>query len=144
MNIFIQKIFMVQRHCENKTGYIALISVIILGAIGLAIATSLLLLGLGSSRTSFAVEQSDMAKGLANACAEQGLLRIKKESGYVGTTTINFGNNSCSYEIQNPGGQTRIINASGTVGSVIHKVKISISAITPSIIISSWQEVADF
>jgi hypothetical protein len=129
---------------DNRAGYVALISVIILGAIGSLVAVSLLLLGLGSAKTSFAIEQSNMAKALANACAEQGLLRIKKDSGYTGTTIINFGNNSCSYFIQNPGGQSRTIDAKGTVGSIDRKIKILISAITPSITISSWQEVADF
>ncbi len=134
---------MARRRCDNN-GYIALISVIILGAIGLAIATSLLLLGLGSSRASYAIEQSDTAKALANACADQGLLRIKKEPSYSGTTNLNLGAGTCSYTIQNLGGESRIINASGTTGTIIRKVKISISAITPSINISSWQEVADF
>lgn len=131
-------------HDSLQRGYITLISVLIIGAVGLAIATSLILLGLGSSRTGFALEQSDQAKGLAMACAEEALQQIRDSTPFVGAGTVTLGQGTCTYTVTNTGGQTRLIIASGTVGSVVRKVRITISQINPTIIISSWQEVADF
>ena len=51
--------------CNKQcNGFITLVSVLVVGAVGVAIALSLILIGLGSSRTSIAVEQSNQAKAL--------------------------------------------------------------------------------
>jgi len=128
----------------NSDGYITLISVLVVGAIGVAITTSLLLFGLGSSRSSFAIEQSAQARSLADACAEEALQEIRDSTPYTGSDNLSLGQGDCDYTVTSGGGQNRTIDASGTVGTVQRKVKISINAINPSINITSWQEVADF
>lgn len=125
-------------------GFVALISVIIIGAAAVSVAVSLLLLGLGSSKTSFALEQSNQAKSLANACAEQALEIIRENPPYSGTGGLALSYGTCAYTVIDSGGQNRTINAGGTAGSIIRKVKVSVSQITPVINISSWQETADF
>lgn len=127
-----------------QAGYVALITVLVTGAVGVAIAVSLLLLGLGSSRTSFALEQSNQAKALANACAEEALQQIHDSTPFEGSANITLGQGNCSYTVTKQTGQNRTITASGTVGSIVRKVKIIIDKITPNINIVSWQEVADF
>lgn len=129
---------------DRQKGYIALITVLVTGAVGVAIAVSLLLLGLGSSRTSFALEQSNQAKALANACAEEALQQIRDSTSFTGTGNLSLGQGTCSYTVTNDGGENRTVTASGTVGTVVRKVKIIINAINPAIILASWQEVADF
>ncbi|HUQ30264.1 MAG TPA: hypothetical protein VM103_01965 [Candidatus Paceibacterota bacterium] len=124
-------------------GYITLMSVLVLGAIGVAIATSLLLMGIDSSRASFIEVQSGQAKGLADACAEEGLEQVRLASGYTGTGGLTLGQGTCVYTVTSQGGQNRIITASGTVGTIIRKVKIILTSITPLLTISSWQEVAE-
>lgn len=125
-------------------GYITLISVLVLGAVGVAITTSLILLGLGSSRTSFALVQSNQAKALANACAEDGLQQIRDFTPYNDTVTLTLGQGTCTYTVTKLIGQNRTVTASGTIGTVVRKVKITVTAINPTIAVSSWQEVADF
>ncbi|MDO8482877.1 MAG: hypothetical protein Q7S86_03605 [bacterium] len=126
-------------HLENG-GFITLVSVLVVSAVGLSIALSLLLLGLGSSRTGFALYQSAQARGLANACAEESLRLVKNSLLVLGTSTLTLPGGTCTYVITNTGGQNRAIATSGTVGTVIRKVNMSISQITPFIIITSWQE----
>lgn len=137
---------MAQPVCDKnyQKGYIALITVLVTGAVGVAITTSLLLLGLGSSRTSFALEQSTQAKALANACSEEALQQIRDSTPFTGTGSLTLGQGSCTYTVTNDGGQNRTITASGTVGTIVRKVKVIIDKITPSINVTSWQEVADF
>ena len=131
--------------CYNQQhkGFITLISVLVVGAVGVAIATSLILLGLGSSRTSFAIEQSNQAKGIANACAEEALQQIRDSTPFTGSGNLTLGQGICAYTVTNQGGQNRTITSSGTVGAIIRKVKIIIDKINPTIQVISWQEVAD-
>jgi len=145
MNLTIQKHFMGQHPSDIKQkGVLTLMSVLIMGAVGLTVGVSLILLGLADSRTNFALEQSNQAKALANACTEEALQQIRDSAPFTGTSSLILGYGTCSYAVTNTGGTSRKITASGTVGTVIRKNQITISAINPSILISSWQEVADF
>ena len=128
----------------TQKGYIALITVLVTGAVGVAIAVSLLLLGLASSRTSFALEQSNQAKALANACSEEALQQIRDSTSFTGTGTLSLGLGTCSYTVTSQVGQNRTATSTGTVGTILRKVKIIIDTINPSINVTSWQEVADF
>lgn len=124
----------------KRQGYVSLISILVIGAIGLAVATSLVLSGAGSSRTSFALEQSNQAKGLANACAEEALQRIWAVDTFVGNGNITMGQGSCSYAVANAS-VPKVITASGIVGTTIRRVSVTIDALTPYLNVSSWQEV---
>lgn len=129
---------------RRQAGYITLLSTLFLVAIGGVVAGSLILLGLGFSKSSFALDQSMQAKALANACAEEALEKIVESTPFSGSSTITLSNGSCSYTVTKLTGQNRTIIISGTVGTIIRKISISIDKITPNINVSSWQEVADF
>lgn len=125
-------------------GYITLISVLVVGAVGMAITTSLILLGIGNSRTGFTVQQSYQTKALANACAEEGLEKIRGDSAFTGTETLSLGQGNCTYTVTSQGGQNRTVTAVGTVGTVVRKARVIVSGIGATISLSSWQEVSDF
>jgi len=124
-----------------RDGYIALITVIVVGAVGVAVGVSLLLLGLSSSRTGFAVEQSAKARSLANACAENALQLIHDSVPYTGTANLSLDDGTCSSTVTAGVGQNRTIVVTGTVGTVIRKINISVTQITPTISVSSWLEI---
>ncbi len=119
----------------------ALFSVLVVGAIGVGVVTGVVLLGLSWSRTSFTLEQSFQAKALTDACAEDALQRIKDTIPFAGNGTLTLGQGSCAFTVTNNGGQNRSIVSLGTVGTVVRRVNISITAINPQIVVSSWQEV---
>ena len=125
---------------SKNGGYIGLISVLFVGAIGTVVATTILLLGLAASRTSFAIVQSSQAKALANACAEEGLERIRSFVPFAGNGTLTFATGSCSYTVTKLIGQNRTVESSGIVGSVVRRVNVDVTQINPSIT-ASWQEV---
>ncbi len=129
---------------KKKSGYIALLSVIIVGAIATAIAVTFTLLGIGLSATSFAQEQAGQARGLAGACLEEGLQQIRTLTSYTGSGSLTIGQGSCAYTVTNLGGSNRLVIASSTVGTIIRKVQTNVTAITPTIVTSSWLELADF
>ncbi|MBP9864404.1 hypothetical protein KBC54_03075 [Patescibacteria group bacterium] len=126
-----------------EPGYIALMSVLIVGAVSTAIASTLIILGVGFSRSSFVFQQSAQAMALAQACAEEGLQQIRDNTAYTGTGTLTLGAGSCSYTVANTGGTTRTVVTSGTVGTVVRKVSVAISGYSPRIVVTSWQEVAN-
>ena len=137
---------MVARHCDKKyqKGYIALVTVLVTGAVGMAIAVSLLSMGSSSTRTGLSLVQSNQAKALANACAEEALQQIHDSVSFEGTGSLTLGKGSCSYTVTALSFQSRTITASGTVGTIVRKVSIALDNITPNINITSWKEVADY
>jgi len=143
MSMISRKLSMATRRYGNR-GYVMLLSVLVVGAVAIAVAVSLVLLGVDFSRSGFAIEQSSAAKGLANACAETALEQIRESPSFSGVATLALGDGTCTYTVIVGSGQNRTVNASGTVGTVVRKVKITLDTITPKINITSWQEVADF
>lgn len=131
---------------KQHGGYITLMSTILIAAVGISIAVSLLLLGNGASQTAFATQQSYQAQALSSACAEEALQLIHDGSTttpYTGSNSLSLGAGGCSYTVASTGGVTRLITTTGTVDSVVRKNKVQVSAVGP-IVISTWQEVADF
>jgi hypothetical protein len=132
--------------CYNKerSGYIILVSILVVGAVGLAITLSLLLLSVDSARTSLALEQTSQARGLANACVEEALEQIRANSLFTGSGNLSLGQGTCGYTVTSQTGQNRTVIASGTVDTVVRKSKIIINNLNPTLTITSWQELADF
>lgn len=156
MNLNIQKLFMAPQILENKIvidqkkwyiksnkGYVALITVLALGAAGVALTFSMIMLGVNFSRTSLSFENAQQAKGMANACAEVGLSQLQQDTSFTGTSTVTVGPDTCSYTVTNTGGQTRSVVASSTVANVTRRVSISISDISSQLVVSQWQEVTN-
>jgi hypothetical protein len=128
----------------NDRGFITLLSVLLIGAVGFSIGAALLWFGVGSGKTSLASSQGAEARALANACAEEALEQIRGNTDFAGQGNHLLGNGACTYTVINQGGENRQINATGTVGTLTRKVKVILDTITQQIHITSWQEVADF
>jgi hypothetical protein len=126
----------------RQSGYIALISILVIGAISTAVALVLLATGADAQRGSLATQRSIQARSLANTCAEEALQRIHDNTGYTGTGNINLGTGSCSYTVTNTGGTSRSVAASGTVNNVVRRVQVYVTINASSISITSWQEVS--
>ncbi len=131
------------RKISSNKGYVALISVLIIGAIGAAVATSIVLLGLGSSLTGFGFERSIQARGLADACIEEALQQIRNSTPFTGSGSLTFGQGTCDYTVTSQGGQNRTITAIGAVAGTVRKAEVVINQINPDINVVYWQEVVD-
>lgn len=122
-----------------------MLATLVVSAIGVAIATSVLLLGIGSSRSSFALEQSAQAKALANACSEHALNMLRLNDGYAGNENIVMGGQACFIEtVGGTGPSNRTVRASATVGEVTRKVRVSGIDVSAAPSIVRWEEVADY
>ncbi|MBI4034753.1 hypothetical protein HY380_02540 [Candidatus Saccharibacteria bacterium] len=131
----------------NGSGYITLITVVIVGTIVTTTAIFLLLTGSGSSLNSQAVASGSQAKAAAEACIDLGLGAIQANPSLNipanGNDTIDAaGGTSCSYTISGSSPQLTI-NATGTVDQnhdFVRKIRVTTSQLVPQIIISSWQD----
>lgn len=127
----------------NNTGYIALISLLLIGAASLATGLALLTTGVDSQKSSLMQQQSIQSRQLASACAEEALQVIHDSTATTGTNSMNLGQGSCTYTITSIGASTRTIDTSGTVNGVVRKAKVYVTIGGSSISITSWQEVSD-
>lgn len=129
---------------EYKKGYVALISVILMSALGLSIMLSVVASGVDAAKTDFSLQQSGAARSIASSCAEEALQRIAE----TGTTTSNgnlvVASGTCMYTVTSTGSQNITIQSTGVLGTVTSKIKVVVATTTPGITLSSWEEVADF
>ena len=127
-------------HHGARSGFVALVSVLVISAVCLAIATGILTIGSSYTKNSITLLSSNLAKGNANACFEEALELIRLNSSFTGTGNLTMLNGTCTYTVTNPGGNARNITSQGIVGSFTRNITGSISAINPQLVISSWIE----
>ena len=127
-----------------KNGYVALMSVIILGAVGGLITSTLYLTGIENVQSSDLYIKSYQAKALADACVETAIEKIISSPSTIESGSINLPSGTCNFSITNGLGQAKYITSNANVSEVIRKVSVIVnpSQITPNhtIKILSWQE----
>ncbi len=129
--------------CRN--GYIALISVLIISAIVVLIATSASLISIGESDMALQENQARESFYLADFCAEYALMKLESVLNYSGNKTVTLGQNSCNIlSIEGSGNYNRVVKVQSTFSGQTRKVKVQISQISPTMQITSWQGVSDF
>lgn len=118
-------------------------SVIMLGAIGLVLMVSVVYQSTITSKTNLNLQQASQARMLANTCAEEALQLLADTGVATASGNLSLYGGSCSYAIFMENG-TVIVTAIGTSGTSLKRVKIIVSSLAPSVVLSSWQEVSSF
>ncbi len=128
-----------------RGGYVFLITVLIIGAISIAVASSMLLLATTAARTALVHQQSTQALAYADTCAERALRELRSDGSYAGSETVTFGDDNCRIlSITGSGNENRGVCTEGKSGSVTRRLEIVIDEIIPLVIINSWKEVGNF
>ena len=126
---------------NNQKGFISLITVLIILGVVLLIGVGISQLSISEAQMSLQKTQSSQSFYLANLCAEEALMKLKENINYPGDETILEGGGSC-YILPIEG--TWTVKVISQFQNQIKKMKIVISQVNPTMIIISWQEVADF
>lgn len=130
---------------NNQEGFIALISILIIGAIVLVISIGLSLRSIGETDMSLSEQESHKALALANLCVEQALMKLEAILNYAGNESIIIGSESCAIRpISGSGNLNRIVETQSTVSGYTKKIKAVVSQISPTMKITSWEEVSNF
>lgn len=127
----------------NQEGFVPLISVLVIGAIGLEIATSLLLLGLGAVRSSAALEVGLQARSLADACATEGLRQVREAVACSGSGVLTLASGDCNFTTSLISPTDCQIEAQGTAQSSVRYVEIHLTQVDPDPVLASWREVTN-
>jgi Tfp pilus assembly protein PilX len=122
----------------NQSGYVALLTVIVLGVVVTVITTSIVLLGLGQERTSLSESQSVSAESAADACTEMALKQIRLVASYTGSGSLILSGSTCTYTVSNV--TVASILVTGISGDSTHRVIVDLSSRTPNIVFTKWQE----
>lgn len=123
----------------SQKGYIAIVTVIILSAVTLGIASTVSLLAIGEAERALAVSKGEGSLQLAEGCAEDGLLRVQQSSSYNGGT-ITRPEGTCVITVSNNGGNWSL-SATSTQSNYNRTIQVSFSRLVgSSIAISSWQD----
>lgn len=128
-------------NAHAQHGYVALMSVLIAGAVALAVSTSLLTGGSDRQRESLTDQQAGQAQSLATACAEEALQVMHGNTSFTGNGNLTLGQGTCTYTVANTGGSNRTVDATGTVNAVVKKVKVYVTINVSSLSVTSWQDV---
>lgn len=125
-------------------GFIALTSILIIGALILVISVGLSLRSVSETQISLAQQEAHRALALANLCAEVALMKLESVLNYSGNETVNVDGLSCDImSIEGSGNLNRIVKAKSTISGYTKKVKVVVSRISPVMQITSWEEVGD-
>lgn len=129
---------------ELRKGYIALISVILIGALGTAVMVSVIASGVSATKTDYALQQGGGGRALASSCVEEALQKIVETGTSSSTGNLSLGQGTCSYVITSQNGQNIKVNATGILSTITTKIQVLIATTSPAMTLSSWQEVVDF
>jgi len=125
-------------------GYIALISILIISVIAVLIVISSVQLGIGQSKMAVGKNQSSESYYIAQACAEEALIKLAEDLAYQGNETINISGRNCQILPVEGSGGARTIKVLTTVNNKTKRVRIEINRTTPALGINFWQEVSSF
>ncbi len=129
----------------NRSGFVTLLSIIVIGAVTISVVLGLLLLGTDSLQTTQYQIDSAHAAAYTDSCAEKALNTLKGNAAYAGGETVNFTRGACTIlPLIGAGTQTPTIRVEGTVSSTKRRVEISIKQVSPQIKLNYWRELADF
>ena len=143
-----------------RSGYVLLISVLVVGVVASASAITILMLGLGAEKSALAVQQSTQSYANAWSCAEHAIQKLREDFEYEGNESktltyafttntlgypghIDYGSTSCIiYPVGGYGNEDRTICIEGTFGKgTKRRLEVAVTRIHPDVRIGSWEEV---
>ncbi len=127
----------------KRSGFIALISMMIISAVATVIAVGLLLRAIGENQMAVNNDLAQRAQLAATSCAEYALGQLRQNNAYAGNATLTVDSGDTCY-IGVPGGSgntNRTLVTTSTILDVTQTESISITQLRPQLQISSWQDV---
>ena len=130
---------------RSRDGYAFLVTVLVIGVMATATATSLMLLGWAAEQNGFLIERAGQADEYAKACIERTFLRLRTEPTYAGGETVTFPKGSCViHPVAGDGVNDRRVCVEGRSGNTVKRLQVAVSQLFPSIKTSSFAEVVAF
>lgn len=124
---------------DIKKGYVAILVVLIIAAVGILLAVTISLIGVGGVQSSLALSQGEQSLDFSEGCAEDALLKLWTSASYAGgnitrpegTCTITVASSSNVYTI----------TAGTTATNYARTVQVVVTRATSTLAVSSWTEI---
>jgi hypothetical protein len=130
---------------NNNSGFIALSSILIFGTVIFIIGLTASIGSLFESRMSLSFQDSNQSLSLANLCAEKAIWELMQNENYEGDEEVLIDNHSCTiYPIEWWQEDGRIIVSEGEVGEYRKRIRVTLSQLSPELVIDSWEDVLEF
>lgn len=128
---------------EGERGYIALVSVLIAGGLLLLVGMGSATHGVDSLNAASGEESALRARLLADACAEDALMKLKSNLGYNGNESIIVeGSDTCKVlPLLGTGNLDRVILTQGVDAGYVRNVRVDIAQVNPLLVIRTWTTV---
>src|SRR4029078_13703994 len=123
---------------KADSGFIALVSAIIISVVLLLITTSLDLSGFYNRANILDWELKEKSSALAEACADIVLLRLAQNAGYLGGENVTVsGNDTCAISPSSPQ-NPRIFHIQAALQS--YQTNLNITIDIPTVEVIKWEE----
>ncbi len=140
---------------QKNKGFLVLTMVLLVSATVLIIVTGTILRSIGKANMNADSGTSLQALSVVNACGEYALSQMIASPTSTSTTAANWayagdvilpvGEETCYiYTVVDGDDGAKLIQASSTISGFTKKILIEVATNTPSIKVSSWEEVANF
>lgn len=130
---------------QDEDGLIALISVLIFGALAAVIAIGLASRSVDEAKISFSRESGTGARFLADAAAEEAIKKIKENGGYRGNENPVFPSGNCQILPVTVAGSVYTVQTSCNLDGFTQKIMVVLTrAANSAITIHSWRNISDF
>lgn len=118
-------------------------SVLIIGAIGTSIVSSVLLAGVDASRSSLTVQESMQVQQLTQTCAQEAVHRLREDITYADNEpyTHILGNGQCTITSITESSGVYTINVQAEVNTITRSVQVRIDSLDP-FSVGQWADVA--
>jgi Tfp pilus assembly protein PilV len=124
----------------QHNGFVALMAAIIISAMLLMVVTLLSYSGFNSRFNALDFEYKERGSAIAEACADEALLRIARDADYAGKSTSTIGGNQCFIgALTTLSGQTQF-----TVRAIYQETytNLKITVATGTLSVISWEEIS--
>jgi hypothetical protein len=122
-----------------KKGYVAILVVLIIAAVGLLLATTMSLIGAGGVQAASSLTQGEQSLDFTEGCAEDALIKLWASASYAGGN-ITRPEGTCTITVASSS-NIWTITAGTTATSYARTVQVVVTRGTTNLTVTSWQEI---
>lgn len=127
-----------QKFNVNMHGYIALVTVLVIGAVMLSVGMTVVLNSINTGQGALGEIKKESSIGLAESCAEEGLLKINEDNTLPANIILPDG--SCTVTINSQSGSDWDFTVAGVLDGYSKKIRVTATR-GNTVVINSWQEI---
>lgn len=129
---------------KKSNGYIALTTILVIGAVTTVIATSMLLISTITKQNALLDSWTNTAQINADTCSEVALWTLRKDPDIAVSETLTLSKGTCTYEIIFNSSSQSTINTEGKYQESVKRQKYIIQKQSHKISIVEYSEISDF